>query len=104
MKSFRFHPDARTELREAVRYLESQQSRLGRRFRALVGDALQVIRANPQTGILDGGFRLKSVRPFSYWVVFVERTDDIWIIAVHHGHRDHTYWQKRFDKLASEEG
>ena len=104
MKSFRFHHDARAEFRASVRYFETQQRGLGRRFQTHIDNALKEIQANPTTGIIEGEFRLKSVRPFSYWIVFTERNKHIWIIAIHHGRRDDAHWRTRLNDLADEEG
>ena len=42
-----FHPEARTELIESIRYYESQQPGLGRRFLEAIIEALRRIQAHP---------------------------------------------------------
>jgi hypothetical protein len=42
-----FHPEAKTELLESVRYYESQQTGLGRRFLEAATEAIRRIQAHP---------------------------------------------------------
>lgn len=95
MKTIRFHPEAKVQLREAVRDYADEDRALGRRFEAKVTRALATIRAYPEAGIRDDVFRLKSVKPFRHWIVFVHRAQRTWIIAVHHERQDDSYWRKR---------
>ncbi len=99
MKSIRYHPDARVQLRQAIRYYADEQAELGHRFKAAVDRAVAAIRADPETGIREGEFQLKSVKPFRHWIVFVPRANRTLIIAVHHEQQDNSYWRDRLAEI-----
>jgi toxin ParE1/3/4 len=91
-----FHPEARIELIEAARYYAAIQPGLGQRFYAVIDQLIAEAGASP------GSFRFirkparrHFSREFPYGIIYVERPDDIWILAVMHLRRKPGYWQHR---------
>lgn len=96
MKPVRFHAAARFEAREATRYYESKQPGLGTRFVNALENALQRIGTDPQLyRSFWGDVRKCRVLRFPFGVLFRERGDCIYVIAVMHLHRDPDYWKPR---------
>jgi plasmid stabilization system protein ParE len=91
-----FHPEARAEFLGSVRYYESQQPGLGRRFLEAVTDAIRRIEAHPnQFRVVSGTWRQCRVSRFPFGLIYRVRNDRIEIIAVMHLHRKPEYWQHR---------
>jgi toxin ParE1/3/4 len=96
MKPIRFHPAAEEEMTRAAAYYESQQADLGKRFLAVVQDALHRIDVNPLLyPVVEGDVRRCLTRIFPYGVLFRIRPDDCVVVAIMHLHRDPGYWRKR---------
>lgn len=96
MKPHAFHPDANVEYAEAAEYYARISAELGGRFFDAIEQLIAEARVRPRA------YReiLPSVRrhftaEFPYGILYVERPDDIWIIAVINLHRDPTYWTHR---------
>ena len=91
-----FHPAARTELLESVRYYDSQQSGLGRRFLEAVTDAIHRIQAHPRMyHLVSGAWRQCRVPRFPFGIIYRPKDRRIEIIAVMHLHRKPEYWRDR---------
>ena len=89
---------AAEELREAVRWYESNQSGLGGDFLDAVTQALSRVNTHPEIGTVisdDGQTRRVLVAAFPYQVVYNLRLDEIVIVAVAHLKRRPSYWIQR---------
>jgi hypothetical protein len=91
-----FHPEARAEFAEAALYYASIQSELGQRFHN------EMDRLNSEAQRMPGTFRFirKPARrhfshEFPYGIIYVDRPDDIWIVAVMPLKRKPGYWRHR---------
>ena len=98
MKPFIFHPEAKVEFAEAASYYATVTPALGVRFHdeihRLIADACQT----PGTfRFIRKPARRHFTRDFPYGIIYVERPDDIWILAVMHLHREPGYWKHRLD-------
>jgi len=94
--SFRFHPDAETELFEAIQYCEDLEPGLGLSLAVEVSSAVQRIIAYPHAWmVLEGDVRRALVRRFPYGVLYSDEGDGILIIALMHLHRAPSYWKSR---------
>jgi hypothetical protein len=92
----RFLKVAQVELREAVRYYESQATDLGADFLLEVTAAVERITEFPvawQT--VDVDLRRCQLGRFPYALVYAEEGDGILIVAVPHLHRRPEKWQRR---------
>lgn len=94
----RFLLPARREFRDAVRYYNAQQLRLGDEFRDEVWETVQRIREFPEAWHpLGGPIRRCQMRRFPYGIIYEASQDEIVIIAVAHLHRKPEYWRSRMD-------
>lgn len=94
--SFRFHPDAERELREAVDYYEDVEPGLGYDFSVEVYSSVQRAVSYPKAWpILDGSIRRALVRRFPFGVLYSEENGVLLIIAVMNLHREPGYWKGR---------
>jgi plasmid stabilization system protein ParE len=97
MKPVIFHPEAQAELDAAVAYHEARRPGLGLDLQAEVERVVQFIQQHSGSGTLipPHGARRRSVRKFSYNVVYLEQDGVIEIIAVAHQKRKPGYWARR---------
>jgi toxin ParE1/3/4 len=97
VKDLTAHADVWREFDEAAEYYERQRAGLGRRFRLAVEEAFDRIRRQPRRyPLLPGSDHRKClVAKFPYKVVFVDRDDDVWVVAVAHHKRKPGYWAYR---------
>jgi plasmid stabilization system protein ParE len=95
-RGFSFHPEARAELREAVRHYEVEASGLGAEFAAEVRVAVDRARENPWIGApSEADTRRKLLPRFPYALIYLAEEEQIYIIAVMHQRREPGYWHKR---------
>jgi|SRR5580658_854735 plasmid stabilization system protein ParE len=94
--AFRFHPEARDELRDAVRWYRARDRRASSQFRVAVSSAIRVIAETPQRWpkYLHGTRRFVMQR-FPFSVVYLDDPELIAIIAVAHTKRRPGYWKGR---------
>jgi toxin ParE1/3/4 len=91
-----FHPEARRELLESVRYYEAQRSGLGGRFLAAVTEALRRIQAHPSMyRVVGNSWRQCRIPRYPFGIIYRVRNRRIEIVAVMHLHRQPGYWQDR---------
>ncbi len=96
MKPPAFHPEARIELIEAARYYASIQPGLGQRFYVVIDQLIAEAGASPGTfRYIHKPARRHFSREFPYGIIYVERPDDHWMLAVMHLRRKPGYWQHR---------
>ena len=92
--TIRFLEAARADLRDAVRYDESQRTGLGAEFRAEVRSALGRIEALPDAWQpLSETTRRCRTKRFPYGLIYRADVDEILIVAVAHLHRDPEHWR-----------
>lgn len=94
--TIRFLEAARSDLRNAVDYYESQRPGLGTEFRAEVRSAIERIEALPDAWhpLSENTQRCRTKR-FPYGVIYRASFDEIVIVAVAHLHRDPEHWRER---------
>jgi plasmid stabilization system protein ParE len=94
--TFRFHPEARDEFRDAVRWYRAQDRRASSDFRVAVSSAVRGIAEAPQRWpkYLYGTRRFVMQR-FPFSVVYLDDPELVTVIAVAHSKRKPGYWKDR---------
>jgi plasmid stabilization system protein ParE len=88
---------AKSELREAAKYYNSQLSGLGVELASEVKRAIADIAAEPTAWPrVRGDVRRHLIARFPYAVLYAELKDKIVVIAIMHLKRNPTYWRRRF--------
>ena len=96
MKSFRFHRDALAEARAAAAHYATISPELGRRFYDSIERLVSEVRAQPLLyRPFDPPARRHFRPPFPYAVIYVDRPDHIWIVAVAPFRMKPGYWKER---------
>jgi toxin ParE1/3/4 len=93
---FLLHPEADEEFAGAVRYYAGISPDLGVRFYRDMERLLLEICADPRRfRKFDPPARRHLSRDFPYAIIFLEKPDVVWIIAVMHLKRRPGYWRER---------
>ena len=93
---FYFHPQANTELDEAVQYYENCQLGLGLEFAGEIYAAIKRIIEYPDAwSVLSENSRRCLVNRFPYGVIFQMKSGALRIVAVANLHRKPGYWMHR---------
>ncbi len=98
---FRTEDEAAAELGEAARWYNEQRLGLGLEFLVAVDAALEFIAMFPEAGTPVPGLspdlpvRRIPVKRFPFHVVYVERADEVRILALAHDRRSPGFWRNR---------
>jgi plasmid stabilization system protein ParE len=93
---YSFHPDAKTELLDAINYYEACQSGLGQDFAYEVYAALERITVYPRAwSVIEDDIRRSLIKRFPYGILYTEENAEIFILAVMHLHKNPDYWKYR---------
>lgn len=91
-----FHPEAKAEFGHAIEYYEECEKNLGYDFAVEVYSAIERASSYPKAWpIIEDEIRRTLVRRFPYGILYSEETENIFIVAVMHLHRDPDYWKNR---------
>jgi toxin ParE2 len=92
----RLHPAARQELDEAAAYYDLERPGLGTAFLDDFERAGKQLRSLPEScPLISLHARKKLMARFPYEVIYSMIEDDVYVLAVAHGHRRPFYWQDR---------
>jgi len=92
----RFLEAARDDLRDAIRFYETERRGLGAEFRDEVLASLERIRRLPEAWHpLSANTRRCRTRRFPYGVIYHVRSEEILVVAIAHLHRRPDYWKSR---------
>lgn len=91
------HEEAREEFSEAVAYLRDKVSKhLAKRFTLRAMDTVRRARRFPESGPPIGRYaRRMQIGRFSYDLIYLPESDDIYIVAIAHHKRRPGYWRRR---------
>jgi hypothetical protein len=96
VKPVTFHPEARLELTAAGRYYAQRSLSVAQRFYAEMDEVLAEVRARPALRrMFDPPARRHSGPIFPYSVVYLDRPDSVWVVAVMHFKQEPGYWRER---------
>ncbi len=98
-KAVKLHPEAQAELQESVAFYRKQAGhRWAERFKQRVAEGLSAIASNPErnppVAELEGVRRIR-LKQFPFSLLYINRPDHIWVVAVAHGSRKPGYWKGR---------
>ena len=97
--TYDFHPEARTEYREAAAFYETRGSGLGAAFTIEVEAALSRIVENPESyRVIEDDVRRCLTHTFPYGLLYTIEGDRILIVAVMHLRRAPVYWRDRLSR------
>ena len=101
----RWDPDARQELREAVRFLNERQHGLGGQFRQRVNEAVERIRNDPTSyERVEQNIHRCNVKRFAYSMFYQAKPDNnIVVFAIVHNSRRFGYWKHRIQTDEAQE-
>ncbi len=95
-RGYAFRPEAREELRDAVRFYEKAARGLGAEFSAEVRATIERLLLHPETGpLFEAGTRRKHLVRFPYSIVYLQHEGRIDVVALMHHRRDPRYWMDR---------
>ena len=96
--TYSFHPEANSDLNQAVDYYEDCQSDLGREFLDEVEAVIKRILLHPTAwSRLSRRTRRCLTNRFPYGIIYQVQENHVRIIAVAHSHRRLDFWDKRID-------
>ena len=94
--TFRFHPEALDEYRDATLYYAERDPLLAVRFVEAVEDAIHRILDAPQRWrVLDDDVRRCLTHVFPYGILYTIEADYVLILGVMHCSREPGYWRHR---------
>jgi toxin ParE1/3/4 len=87
---------AEEELSEAIQYYEDITPGLGIRLKNQVKQGIHWIEANCELPrIRAKGYRRVNCKSFPYYIAYLVRHDEIFIVAIANGYKRPEYWIKR---------
>ena len=96
MKPFRFHREALAEAKAAAGNYAAINPRLGQRFYDTVDQLVREVCMQPMLyRVFDPPARRHFRRPFPYAVIYLDRSDHVWIVAVAPFKMRPGYWKDR---------
>jgi plasmid stabilization system protein ParE len=95
-KPFRFHPEAKEDFRDALRWYRARSAIASTEFRKTVSGAIRSVAQSSQLcpKYLYGTRRF-VIQRFPFSVVYLDDPDLVTIIAVAHSKRKPGYWKHR---------
>lgn len=94
--NYSFHPEAELESNQAIDYYEDCAEGLGYDFAVEVYSAIERITSYPKAwSIMAEDVRRCMTRRFPYGILNTEESENIFILAVMHLHRNPDYWKRR---------
>lgn len=96
MRSFRFLPQARTELLDAIHYHGSTQEGLGVRFESAIAEVVRRAVSSPEHGApRSKNTRRMLVKGFPFSVLYRASDHEVLIVAIADSRRKPNYWAGR---------
>jgi len=92
----RFHPAARDEFLEAIRYYESISDALGLSFEEVIYKGLDAICRDPFAGFaIDERLRRLVILEFPYSIIYANTAQTVIVLAIAYSSRCPKYWEER---------
>lgn len=97
-RAYRFHPEAKAELREAIRWYHENAFEQADRFAKLVQVSIGEIRQRPESWPViptAPEYRRRVLSDFPYSLIYEIQEMRILIVCITHQRRDPEYWLSR---------
>lgn len=99
-EKFKFHPEAKKEFKDSVRWHETNRSDSGKEFASSSFDKINEIVNKPKARSADeNGVRWASIKDFPYKIFYYIQSPFIWVLAIWHNSRKPKGWQDRIDDV-----
>lgn len=96
MKSIYIRPEAKADIREAMKWYDARRAGLGVDFRLCVEGAIDNILRFPEASpLVHGSLRRAFVRRFPYGVFYVVEETRVVVFGVIHAKRSPRVWKRR---------
>ena len=96
MKSVRFHPDVETDIQGSYIWYEDELKGLGLQFISELEQGFDAISYAPSTWVaFEQGFRRYILARFPFSIIYKEKENEVFILAVMHNSRNPEYWKDR---------
>lgn len=97
MKRYRFHPEARVEVRSAASWYRERSSEAARGFTVEITDGIRSIRQHPAAWPVwhRADVRRRVLRRYPYSIFYIVEGAEVVIVAVAHHKRRPGYWLPR---------
>jgi plasmid stabilization system protein ParE len=96
MMNIIFLKEAQQEFFESVSRYEAEQTGLGSRFKDEVDRSLRWLAQNSEACRLSSaGYRRLNLRIFPYYIPYIIRQSNLWVLAIAHASRKPEYWIER---------
>jgi hypothetical protein len=93
-----FHPSAREEFLERVRFQTANYPELADEWLSSVETAVAQILKDPlQPREREFGHRRVNLGKFPHYLAYIVRGDRVWFVAFGSGSQDHLYWKERLE-------
>lgn len=98
MKPYRFHRNAEAEFIASAEYYAAKSPDLGLRFYLAMHELIEEIRSAPtRYRLILPPCRRHFRLPFPHAIIYVDRLEEVFIIAVSPFKRDPGYWRDRLE-------
>jgi toxin ParE1/3/4 len=100
VKRYRFHPEARIEIRSITAWYRERSREAARGFTEVIAEGIQSIRDRPEAWPTwrRGGVRRRVLHRYPYSIFYVFEEDEVVIVAIAHQRRRPGYWLPRLRK------
>jgi|SRR5579863_8882351 len=98
-KRVRFHPEAEQEYLSSLAWYKERSTAAARDFESAFGRAVSAIVEAPERWpVYFSRYRRFVLRQFPFSIVYHNLAQEIFVLAVAHGHRRPGYWKKRISQ------
>ncbi len=96
VERFRFHPEARQDLRDANGWYRNRSPSVASESRLAVSDVIrQIVKAPQRWPEYLHGTRRFVMHRFPFSIVYLDDVDEVSIVAIAHSKRKPGYWKAR---------
>src|SRR5262245_32801894 len=101
MKRIIFHPEAKAEFEDAIRFIKKRRRGWDKFFRDEVVSGMKMIQTTTEgyPRVAEKAARKYSLKRFPYLLIYVEGDQRIELIAVSHTSRRPGYWLERLGDI-----